>query len=145
MAAKSGSRRTPRPHGRLLAGEVGALAGVSGTTIGQWARRGYIRSSQSSDEPRVYSVEDVAEAAIVSELLERGVTHAEIHSAISHLQGRGQWPLSEVHLETTLEPRPHIVLEVDGERLALGPRGWQVIVNGPGTRAVRLELRRENA
>ena len=134
-----------RPHGRLLAGEVGALAGVSGTKIGQWARWGYIRSSQSSDEPRVYSVEDVAEAAIVSELLERGVTHAEIHAAIEHLRGRGRWPLSEVHLETTLEPRPHIVLEVDGERLALGPRGWQVIVNGPGTREVRLELRRETA
>src|SRR4051812_24121238 len=145
MAARSGTRRGPRPHGRLLAAEVGALAGVSGTTIGQWARRGYIRSSQSSAEPRVYSVEDVAEAAIVSELLERGVTHAEVHSAIGRLRDRGRWPLSEVHLETTIEPRPHIVLEVDGERLALGPRGWQVIVIGPGTREVRHELRRENA
>ena len=139
-----GASGAARPHGRLLAGEVGALAGVSGTTIGQWARRGYIRSSQSSSEPRVYSVEDVAEAAIVSELFERGVTHTEVHSAIEHLRERGRWPLSEVHLETTEEPRPHIVLEVDGERLALGPRGWQVIVNGPGTREVRLELRREN-
>ena len=134
-----------KPHGELLAAEVGALAGVSGTTIGQWARRGYIRSSQSSEEPRVYSVEDVAEAAIVAELLDRGVAHAEIHSAIEHLRDRGQWPLSEAHLETTEEPRPHIVLEVDGDRLALGPRGWQTIVNGPGTRMVRLELRRENA
>src|SRR3954447_8452584 len=106
MAARSGTRRGPQPHGRLLAGEVGALAGVSGTTIGQWARRGYIRSSQSSDEPRVYSVEDVAEAAIVSELLERGVTHGEIRSAVERLGGRG-WPLSEAHLETTVEPRPH--------------------------------------
>ncbi len=135
--------RSPRPHGRLLAAEVGALAGVSGTTIGQWARRGYIRSSQSSEEPRVYSVEDVAEAAIVSELLGRGVRHAEIHAAIDRLADRGRWPLSEVHLETTNERRPRIVLELDGERLALGPRGWQVIVNGPGTREVRLELRRE--
>src|SRR3954466_12629616 len=113
MAAKSGSRRRPRPHGRLLAAEVGALAGVSGTTIGQWARRGYIRSSQSSEEPRIYSVEDVAEAAIVSELLARGVKHAEVHSAIEHLRDRGRWPLGEAHLETTEEPRPHIVLEVD--------------------------------
>src|SRR4051795_3341422 len=99
MAAKSGSRRRPRPHGRLLAGEVGALAGVSGTTIGQWARRGYIRSSQSSDDPRVYSVEDVAEAAIVAELLDRGVRHEEVHSAIRRLGERGGWPLSEAHLE----------------------------------------------
>ena len=89
MAARSGSRRGPRPHGRLLAGEVGELAGVSGTTIGQWARRGYIRSSQSAGEPRVYSVEDVAEAAIVCELLERGVTHAEVRSAIERCAARG--------------------------------------------------------
>ena len=143
MAARSGTRRGARPHGRLLAAEVGALAGVSGTTIGQWARRGYIRSSQSSDEPRIYSVEDVAEAAIVSELLQRGVSHSEVHSAIERLRDRWRWPLSDAHLETTEEPRPHIVLEVDGERLALGPRGWQTIVNGPGTRVVRLELRRE--
>jgi DNA-binding transcriptional MerR regulator len=135
--------RAPRPHGRLLAAEVGALAGVSGTTIGQWARWGYIRSSQSSDEPRVYSVEDVAEAAIVGELLVRGVSHAEIRAAIERLGDRGRWPLSEVRLETTEERRPRIVLEVDGDRLALGPRGWQVIVNGPGTRELRLELHRE--
>src|SRR3954454_7510978 len=145
MAARSGTRRGARPHGRLLAAEVGALAGVSGTTIGQWARRGYIRSSQSSDEPRVYSVEDVAEAAIVSALLERGVRHSEAHAAIERLRGRGRWPLSEAHLETTEEPRPHIVLEVDGERLGLGPPRGPTDGNRPGTRVVRLELRRENA
>src|SRR3954465_10833349 len=143
MAARSGTRRGARPHGRLLAAEGGALAGGSGTTTGPWARRGYIRSSQSSDEPRIYSVEDVAEAAIVSELLERGVRHGEIHSAIERLRDAGRWPLSEAHLETTEEPRPRIVLEVDGERLALGPRGWQTIVNGPGARVVRLGLGRE--
>src|SRR3954452_25042775 len=108
-----GASGAARPHGRLLAGEVAALAGVSGTTIGQWARRGYIRSSQSSAEPRVYSVEDVAEAAIVSELLERGVRRTDIHAAIELLRDRGRWPLSEVHLETTEEARPRIVLELD--------------------------------
>ena len=50
----------------FFAGEAGELAGVSGTTIGQWARWGYIRASQSAGDPHVYSVEDVAEAAIVS-------------------------------------------------------------------------------
>ena len=64
---------SPRAHGRFLAAEVGELAGVSGTTIGQWARRGYIRPSVSGELPHVYSVEDVAEAAIVGELLDRGV------------------------------------------------------------------------
>ena len=51
-----------RPHGRFLAGEAGDLIGVSGTTIGQWARRGYIRASRSTGDPHVYSLEDVAEA-----------------------------------------------------------------------------------
>src|ERR687886_152685 len=54
---------TARPHGHFLAGEAGELAGVSGNTIGQWARWGYIRASQSGGDPHVYSVEDVAEAA----------------------------------------------------------------------------------
>jgi hypothetical protein len=45
-----------RAHGAFLAGEVGELAGVSGNTIGQWARWGYIRASQSGGDPHVYSV-----------------------------------------------------------------------------------------
>ena len=52
-----------RPHGHFLAAEAGELAGVSGTTIGQWARRGLIRSSVSDEEPRVYSVEDARAVA----------------------------------------------------------------------------------
>ena len=71
-----------RPHGRFLASEAGELAGVSGTTIGQWARRGLIRSSISDDEPRVYSVEDVAEAAVVRALLERGIRHGDLHRLV---------------------------------------------------------------
>ena len=54
-----------KAHGEFLAGAVGELAGVSGNTIGQWARWGYIRASQSDGDPHVYSVEDVAEAAMV--------------------------------------------------------------------------------
>ena len=77
--------RDGRPHGHFLAGEAGELAGVSGTTIGQWARWGYIRASQSAGDPHVYSVEDVAEAAIVSTLLERGVRHADVRRAIARL------------------------------------------------------------
>src|SRR3954447_5491683 len=115
-----------RPHGRLLAREAGALAGVSGTTIGQWARWGLIRSSQSEAEPRVYSVEDAAEAVIVAELLERGVAHTDIHAAIERLEGYGRWPLSEARLATTHEAgRPRIALGEEGEWLALGPRGWR--------------------
>src|SRR3954453_13929879 len=93
----------PIPHGKLLAREAGALAGVSGTTIGQWARWGLIRSSVSSAEPRVYSVEDAAEAGIVAELLGRGVSHEDVHAAIGRLSDYGAWPLSEARLATTFE------------------------------------------
>jgi hypothetical protein len=134
---------TARPHGRLLAGEAGALAGVSGTTIGQWARWGYIGSSQSSEEPRVYSVEDVVEAAIVAELLSRGVVHAGILSAIERLAHYGRWPLSEARLATTPEEgRTRIALHEAGEWLVLGPRGWQGIADGHELDEVRLRLRR---
>src|SRR5918997_264882 len=62
----------PKAHGEFLAGDVGELAGVTGNTVGQWARRGLIDSSQSDGEPRVYSVEDINEASVVAELLARG-------------------------------------------------------------------------
>ena len=68
-----------------MAGEVGELAGVSGNTIGQWARRGLIRSSQSDGEPRVYSIEDINEATVVAELLARGVRHVDVHRASERL------------------------------------------------------------
>lgn len=131
-------------HGHLLAGEVGELAGVSGTTIGQWARWGYIRSSQSDGEPRVYSVEDVGEAAIVSELLSRGVSHADVRRAIERLRDLGRWPLQEAALGTTLEGgRPCIALrEPDGGIAVLTARGWQETVAPPRIREVRLRLAR---
>src|SRR3954471_8063417 len=105
-----------KPHGHLIAGEAGELAGVSGTTIGQWARWGYIRASQSAGDPHVYSVEDVAEAPIVSELLASGVRPAEVRRAISRLGCSGAWPLSDAPLATTVDDgRPRIVLrERDG-------------------------------
>ena len=93
------SLKGPRPHGHFLAGEAGELAGVSGTTIGQWARWGYIRASQDTGDPHVYSVEDIAEAAIVRVLLERGVRHADIRKAVRRLARYGDWPLSEAPLE----------------------------------------------
>jgi DNA-binding transcriptional MerR regulator len=133
----------PRGHGRLLAGEVGELAGVSGTTIGQWARRGLIRSSQSDGDPRVYSVEDIAEAAIVADLLARGVRHADIRRTIDRLgDDYGAWPLSEAHLATTADdPRPRVVLRENGRAWALDARGWQLLAVVPPLEDVRLRLR----
>ena len=127
-----------RPHGRFLAGEAGELAGVSGTTIGQWARRGYIRASQSAGDPHVYSVEDVAEAAVVHALIERGIGHAEIRRAISALRDYGTWPLTHAPLATTAENGgPRVVLcEPDGV-YALSCRGWQRLAVEPPLRRVR--------
>jgi hypothetical protein len=131
-----------RIHGHFLAGEVGDMAGVSGTTIGQWARRGLIRASRSDGDPHVYSVEDVAEAAIVRALLARGIRHKEVRRAIDRLGCYGAWPLSDAPLATTAEGRPRIVLrENGGDAYALSPRGWQLMAAPPRLEDVRLRLR----
>jgi uncharacterized protein (DUF433 family)/DNA-binding transcriptional MerR regulator len=87
--------RESAAHGHYLAGEVGLLAGVSGDRIGQWARWGYIRSSHSDGEPRVYGYEDVAEAIIVHELEELGAGLQAIRRAVERLRARedAEWPL----------------------------------------------------
>jgi hypothetical protein len=131
-----------KPHGRLLAADVGELTGVPGNTIGQWARWGYIRSSQSDGEPRVYSVEDVAEAAMVRALLARGVGHAAVRRAIARLRGYGDWPLSAAPLATTPGERPGIVLRERDGAYALSPRGWQRMVLPPALEDVPLRLSR---
>jgi DNA-binding transcriptional MerR regulator len=134
---------TAKPHGHFLAAEAGELAGVSGTTIGQWARRGLIRSSVSDDEPRVYSVEDVAEAAVVRALLERGVRHADVHRLIARLGPYGEWPLSQAALATTNDDgAPLVVLREDEGDWVLTARGWQRPAAPLKLREVRLRLSR---
>ncbi|UGS39064.1 helix-turn-helix domain-containing protein [Capillimicrobium parvum] len=129
-----------RAHGELLARDVGELVGVSGTTVGQWARRGLIRSSQSDADPRVYGVEDVGEASVVAELLARGLGHRAVHCAIERLRGNGPWPLSEAWLATTDEARPRLVLRENGAKYALDARGWQRLAVVPPLREVRVRL-----
>ena len=133
----------PRAHGHFLAAEAGELAGVSGTTIGQWARRGYIRASQSAGDPHVYSVEDVLEAAIVHALLERGVRHADVRRAIDRLRHYSVWPLSDARLATTADNgRPLIVLRERDGVYALVDRGWQLMAPPPALEDVHLRLHR---
>jgi DNA-binding transcriptional MerR regulator len=131
-------------HGHFLAAEVGDLAGVTGTTIGQWARWGYIRSSVSGADPHVYSVEDVAEASIVGELLGRGVSHSDVRRAIERLREEyGAWPLSEAPLGTTTQNgRTRVVLRERDGYYALCPRGWQLMTVPPPIEEVRLRLNR---
>jgi uncharacterized protein (DUF433 family) len=98
------------PRGHYLADEAGRLAGVSGQTIGQWARNGYIRSSQSDGPPRVYSYQDVAEAMVVHELRSREVPYTRIAETISNLRERSgnAWPLTHARLATVGK---HVVAE----------------------------------
>jgi DNA-binding transcriptional MerR regulator len=110
--------------------------GVTGNTIGQWARWGYIRASQSQGDPHVYSVEDVAEAAMVHELLAHGVSHAQVRRAIGHLPGT--WPLSDAQLSVTENKR--IVLD---RTFVLSPRGWQAMTAAPPMQDIRLRLRHQ--
>jgi len=131
-----------RPHGSFLAAEAGELAGVSGTTIGQWARRGLVRSSVSDEEPRVYSVEDVTEAAVVRALLERGIRHKDLHRLIARLGDYGGWPLSEATLATTTDPLPRLVLREDEGDWVLTARGWQRPATPTAVREVRMRLKR---
>jgi DNA-binding transcriptional MerR regulator len=126
-----------RPHGRFLAGEAGDLAGVSGTTIGQWARRGLIRASQSGGDPHVYSVEDVAEAAVVHVLLERGLRHGAIREAIAALGDYGDWPLSSAPLATTSEDDgARVVLRAGDGMFVLRGHDWQRLAVEPPLRDV---------
>ena len=128
-------------HGHLSAGDAGELVGVTGNTIGQWARWGYIRASQSSGDPHVYSVEDVAEAAVVRALLERHVRHRIVRLAITHLGDYGPWPLSQAPLATTRDG--HLVLlKENGDVFALSPRGWQLMADPPVFDEVHGRLRR---
>jgi MerR HTH family regulatory protein len=128
-------------HGQLSAGDAGELVGVTGTTIGQWARWGYIRASQSTGEPHVYSVEDVAEAAVVRALLERKVRHRTVRLAITHLADYGLWPLSQAPLATTRDGRL-VLLKENGDVFALSPRGWQLMAEPPDREEVHGRLRR---
>jgi len=128
-------------HGHLSAGDAGELVGVTGNTIGQWARWGYIRASQSSGDPHVYSVEDVAEAAVVRALLDRKVRHRNrmVRRAIAHLAEYGDWPLSEAPLAVA---DGRLVLNERDGAFALSPRGWQRMCAPPPLEDVRLRLRR---
>ena len=107
------------PRGRYLAREVGRLAGVSGDRIGQWARREYIRSSVSSDVPRVYCFQDVAEAMVVHELVDRGVSLPSIKYAIENLREEwgSDWPLTHARLSVPRDTFAPSVIVREGDRL----------------------------
>lgn len=132
------------PRGRYLADEAGLLAGVSGHTIGQWARRGYIRSSVSTGRPRVYSFQDLAEAIVVHELLERGVAHADVLRAVRALRDTyGDWPLTHAPLATVTSARRSQVYLREGEQTydVGGRQPWQQVLDPQNLEELRRLLR----
>jgi uncharacterized protein (DUF433 family) len=139
------------PRGHYLANEVGALAGVSGDRVGQWARRGYIRASWSKlgDSPLVYSFQDVAEAMLVHELEDQGVPLGLIKLTVNGLRLKhGNWPLQAAELEvdsSVLGDIPVAVIAVleDGERFEATGRGWQALEDVTvNPRRISLDLHR---
>jgi uncharacterized protein (DUF433 family)/DNA-binding transcriptional MerR regulator len=136
----NGTVRPLPPRGHYLAHEAGWLAGVSGVTVGQWARRGYIRSSQSSGRPRVYSYQDAAEAMVVHELLLRDVVHRDIKRAIQTLRTEyGDWPLTHARLATS---EGGVFAEHGGFLYDVGKRGWQQTVNEGNLELIATQLNR---
>jgi len=127
------SVRLMPPRGRYLANDVGQLAGVSGETVGQWARYDYIRSSQSApgEYPRVYSFQDVAEAILVHELLDKKVPLKALGPVIEALREEfGDWPLQHAHLETVSDqgiPIAALLVKRGDLRYELGEHGWQTV------------------
>ena len=134
------------PRGHYLAREVGRLAGVSGDRVGQWARRGYIRSSQSDGRPRIYSFQDVAEAMVVHELLERKVRHRDIRQAIESLRDEfGDWPLTHAPIATSAGDRATsaaLIVEREGRHYDFADRPWQQVIGVEDLRRIRESLGR---
>ncbi len=79
---------------------AGALAGVSGQSIGQWARYGLVTPTVYEGRPaNLYSYHDVAEAIVVRWLLEQGFPHAEIRTALASVRDDyPSWPLLQAPL-----------------------------------------------
>jgi uncharacterized protein (DUF433 family) len=124
---------TMAPRGHYLAHEVGFLAGVTGHTVGQWAKNDYIRSSWADSSPRAYSFQDVAEALVVHELIEDKIDYRHIRETILGLRERfgDDWPLA--HAQDKLRTygrkgkskRRVAYKEADGTLYDLGLKKWQ--------------------
>lgn len=99
---------------------VGALAGVSGYTVGQWARYGLIRPTFHRGLPaHLYSFYDVAEAIVIHWLRDKGFGYDRIHAAVDRArQDHPNWPLLNAPLGVARhavegDPRGVIVLEFE--------------------------------
>ena len=134
------------PRGQYLANEVGRLAGVSGGQIGQWARQGYISSSQSTGRPRVYSYQDIAEAMVVHQLISNGVAFRKIRLTLHELRDDpelGDWPLTQVRLVAAgSTSQADVLVERGGEHFDLTGRRWHGMLDAGDLRQIASDLNR---
>lgn len=131
-------RDAPEFLGIFAPWRAGALAGISGNRIGQWARYGLIRPSHYVGRPHnLYAFNDVAEGIVIRWLLERKFSYKAIHAAIEKARvDHPDWPLLEAPLGVAQhavagDPRGVIVLQVEkgvyvetaegGEQMTLKP------------------------
>lgn len=120
VAAQTNQSDAPEFRAIFPPWRAGALAGVSGNRIGQWARNGFVHPSFFEGRPRnLYTFNDVAEAIVIRWLLDRGFTYDAIHVAITKARvEHPEWPLLEAPLGVARhavrgDPRGVIVLEVE--------------------------------
>jgi DNA-binding transcriptional MerR regulator/uncharacterized protein (DUF433 family) len=114
-------------------GLAGALAGVSGNSIGQWARHGLIRPTLYEGPPaNLYSYFDVAEALVIRWMLEEGVSHRDIRLALDRVRGHHpRWPLLRADLgvgRLSVDDRARLVRRegpgVYVDATGRDPEGW---------------------
>lgn len=138
------------PTGVFSPFRAGALAGISGNRVGQWARYGLIKPTLFRGRPsNLYGFHDVAEAIVVHWLLDRGFSYAEIHEAIERARVEHMdWPLLTAPLGVAQhavagDPRGTIVLEVEkGTYVDTRSGGAQVMLKPALLEEVRDMLRR---
>jgi len=129
---------------------AGALAGVSGNRIGQWARYGLIKPTLFRGRPaNIYEFRDVAEAIVVHWLLDRGFSYVDIHHAIGRARvDHSNWPLLTAPLGIAQhaiagDPKGAIVLEVaQGTYVDTGSGGNQITLKPQLLEAASDMLRR---
>ncbi len=126
------------PTGIFSPFHAGALAGVSGNRVGQWARYGLIKATPFRGRPaNLYEFRDVAEAIVVHWLVDRDFSYEDIHAAIGTAHAEyPDWPL----LTAPLGIAQHAV---EGDRGALvleTERGIYVDTRAPGQMTLKPEL-----
>jgi uncharacterized protein (DUF433 family) len=113
---------------------AGALAGVTGDQIGQWARHGLIRPTIYEGRPaNRYAFYDVAEAIVVHWLRDQAFRYPEIHHAIERAREEyPRWPLIKAPLAVAHHAlkgdRGVIVQKIDGGYVETGRPGEQIVL-----------------